>query len=44
MKPAEVKITIGQPINVKDLVPEEKRHLGNYVQNTLQEMMNTYEK
>ncbi len=44
MRPAEVQITIGKPILVSELDPEDKKHLSDYVKNTLQEMMNDYEK
>lgn len=40
IKPVHVVIEYGKPIYPKDLSPDEKKHIGPYFQNMIQEMIN----
>ena len=44
MKPSTIKMTFGKPIEVAGLSKAEKRFLSKRVEETLQEMLNAYEK
>lgn len=42
MYSTKVKMTVGTPIDIKDLSPEHRKFLGKYVQSVMQDMMNVY--
>lgn len=43
IKPTDIKITFGKPIVISELSREEKKFLAKYVQDTMQQMMDSYE-
>ena len=43
IKPTHIQITFGKPIVINELPKEQKRFLAKYVQETMQQMMDSYE-